>query len=91
MKKFNDERKELKELSPGVFYTLEIVGKLMAVRTKKNISQRKLSELSGVPQKTISRIESGIDSPKLETIGKLAAALQMEIILVSEQANETHL
>ncbi|UUV46887.1 helix-turn-helix transcriptional regulator [Bacillus phage vB_BanS-Thrax4] len=84
MKNFNDIRSELKDENPSLFFTLEIMGKMMAIRTKKGISQRELSKLSGVPQKTISRLENGLDYPRLDTLGKLAYALGMKIILVED-------
>jgi transcriptional regulator with XRE-family HTH domain len=56
----------------------------MATRERRGLSQRELSKLSGVPQKTISRIENGLDSPKIETLGKLASALKMKIVLVED-------
>ena len=88
MKNFDDVRNELKENNAPLFYTLEIIGELMAVRTRKEMSQRELSRLSGVPQKTISRIESGLEpSPKIETLGKLASALKMRIVLVEDSDN----
>ncbi|PGF05096.1 helix-turn-helix domain-containing protein [Bacillus toyonensis] len=61
------------------FQTLEIVGLLMAERVKRGLSQRELSKLSGVAQKTISRIESGEDIPSIETIVKLAKHLGYEV------------
>lgn len=61
--------------------TSTIVGKLMAKRDRIGMSQRQLSELSGVPQKTISLIESGKTIPKLYTLIKLAKTLEMEITM----------
>ena len=75
MKNFDDIRKELKEEDEALFHTLELVGNIMAIREEKGISQRQLSTLSGVAQKTISRIESGIDVPNFTTLIKLANGL----------------
>jgi DNA-binding XRE family transcriptional regulator len=90
MKTFDDLRNELATKDPDLFISLEIVGKLMAARDRKKVSQRQLSKLSGVPQKTISRIENGIDVPKLKTLFKLADALdlQLELSLVEKKTNE---
>lgn len=90
MKKFEDLRNELLDEDPLLFISLEIVGKLMAARDRKKISQRELSRLSGIPQKTISRIESGKDVPKLPTLIKLANALdlKLELALVEKRTND---
>ena len=45
------------------------------MRIKSSISQRKLSQLSGVANSTISRIESGIVTPDLVTLDKLKKVL----------------
>lgn len=87
MKNFDDVRNELKSENPSLFFTLEITGKIMATKDRKGISQRKLSELSGVAQKTISRIENGIDVPTLETLGKLAHALGLKIVVIEDDSS----
>ena len=52
---------------------------LLKARKDRNITQKELSELSGIPQKTISRIESGKDLPNVNTIIKLVTSLRKEI------------
>ena len=44
-------------------------------RTEKNLSQKELSALSGVPQQTISSLETGAREPTAETLYLLAKAL----------------
>jgi transcriptional regulator with XRE-family HTH domain len=84
MKTFNDLRQDLKQKDPDLFITMEIVGKLIAARDRKKLTQRKLAEMSCVPQKTISRIENGIDIPKIPTLIKLANVLDLEITLINK-------
>ncbi|HFK1786762.1 TPA: helix-turn-helix transcriptional regulator [Bacillus cereus] len=88
MKTFDDLRKDLAKKDPDLFIALEIVGKLMAARDRKGLSQRELSRLSNVPQKTISRIENGIDIPKIPTLLKLANVLGLEITLIDKTTEE---
>ena len=88
MKNFDDVRKDLAQKDPDLFIALEIVGKLLAAKDKKGISQRELSRLSGVPQKTISRIENGIDVPKIATLLKLANVLDLEFSLVDKKTKD---
>lgn len=82
IKTFDDIRSEQKNENRLHFEIMEIIPKLMVERNKQGISQRKLSELSNVAQKTISRIESGINIPNVGTLFKLADALGYEISLV---------
>lgn len=90
MKTFNDLRKDLKQKDPNLFMVMEIVGKLIAARDRKGLSQRELSKLSGVPQKTISRIESGVDIPKISTLIKLSNELDLELTVIDKN-NESSL
>jgi transcriptional regulator with XRE-family HTH domain len=76
---FNDVRTELKEKDYGMFVALEIAGKIMAARERKGISQNELSKISGVAQKTISRIENAMDTPRISTLFKLTSALDLTL------------
>lgn len=53
--------------------------KLKLERTRLNVSQEKLAELSGLNQKTISMIECGKNSPTIETINSIAGALKIAV------------
>ena len=49
--------------------------RLRGLRRDAGMSQQRLAELSGVGRVTIARIESASQSPRLETIHRLAAAM----------------
>ena len=49
--------------------------RLRGLRREAGLSQQRLSELSGFGRVTIARIEAASQSPRLETIHKLAAAM----------------
>lgn len=51
-------------------------------RVDHGLTQRQLSELSGVPQADISRIEHGAGNPTEATLQRLAAALERRLSLV---------
>lgn len=63
---------------------------LKIYREKKGISQHKLSSLSGVPQQTISAIESGArKNPGIETLLPLARAMGCLVDdLIAEDSDE---
>lgn len=50
---------------------------LRHIRDQRGLSQDKLSELSGVPQNTISLVERGVRTPHNGTLSKLAQVLQV--------------
>lgn len=53
--------------------------RLKEIRTKSNITQERLAELSGISSNFISQIERGRNKCSLETIHKLAIALNTPI------------
>ena len=59
-----------------------IIGELIKARQEKNISQRKLGEMSGVKQPIISRMESGETSPQLDTVLRVLAPLGKTLAIV---------
>ncbi len=52
---------------------------LRAARRRKGDSQRALAELTGVPQSTIGRIESGVVTPRVDTLSLLLRACDDEL------------
>lgn len=63
-----------------------IAERLQAARKTKGLSQRELSELAGVPQAQISRIEAGAVDLRLSSLAALAHALDLELALVPRKA-----
>lgn len=50
-----------------------------AARAKKNLSQKELSELSGIDQSDISKIERGVANPSVGTLTRIAEAMGAEL------------
>jgi DNA-binding XRE family transcriptional regulator len=55
-----------------------IAGQLLALRHRRGLTQRRLSELSGIQQADISRIERGETQPTTVTAKRLADALGVD-------------
>ena len=55
---------------------------LVCLREEKSISQRKLADMAGVTNSTISRIEADSVKPDPATLEKLAAALNVDKTLL---------
>lgn len=50
----------------------EVIKALIGARIEQNLTQEQLAKLSGIRQSNISRIESGVCSPTIATLGQLA-------------------
>lgn len=56
-------------------FEMQLIQAAINARQRKNISQRKLSELTGIKQPSIAKIESGKRIPKVDTLQKLLLAM----------------
>lgn len=59
----------------------DIIQALMEARKKQNLTQKELSERTGITQADISRIENGTRNPSLEMIKRLAKGMGMRLKL----------
>ena len=80
---------------------LDLAKRLVNARTEKNLTQEKLSELSGVSVSEISRIENGRYSATVETLCRLSNALDVgldsllydlfpKVVSIMETMDEKH-
>ncbi len=60
----------------------ELMRLLVEARREKGLTQKQLSEMTGISQADISRLESGEGNPSLKTIQRLATALDRKVQLV---------
>jgi HTH-type transcriptional regulator/antitoxin HipB len=58
---------------------------LRAARRKKGLSQAEAGKSVGIDQATISKIERGESNARVDTLFRLLAALDMEMILETRQ------
>ncbi len=68
------------------YATSHIPATLKSAREAKGLSQRALSELSGVPQSHISRIENGAVDLRVSSLVELARVLDLELALVPRKS-----
>lgn len=67
-------------------YTIEhIASRLKSERKARGLSQRELSQLSGLPQSHISKIENGTVDLRLSSLIELARVLGLELTLVPKK------
>lgn len=70
-----DDRRNMEEIEAAA----DIVSSLIKRRQELGLSQRALAERCGIPQSSVSRIESCSVAPKLDTLIKLMQALQLKL------------
>jgi predicted transcriptional regulator len=58
-----------------------IAEKVAQRRTQMNLSQRELAELCGTTQSAIARLERGGRPPRLDTLLRIAEALDCELLV----------
>ena len=61
---------------------MDIIDKIVTIRKQRGISQQKLSEMTGILQPVIARVESKKSSPTIEFLSKVLNALDLELSLV---------
>ncbi len=59
----------------------QIVMAMIEGRQRKDLTQKQLSETTGITQADISRLETGTANPSLRTLKRLAAGLGMKLKL----------
>lgn len=59
----------------------DLIVNLIKARKKNKITQVKLSQMTGIPQTTISRLESFNTIPTLQILIRIANALDFSLIL----------
>ena len=63
----------VREEKPAAF--VMVGNAVAAARARKGISQKELSDLTGIDQSDISKIERGIANPSINTLSRIAQAL----------------
>lgn len=56
--------------------------RLKYLRSSRELSQQELAELSKISQSTIAQIESGKKDPSINTLKKIASALDIELAIL---------
>lgn len=87
MKAYNDYKKEIlkndeiKSEYDALAPEYDIIEAMIIARNNLNLTQKDLSEKTGINQADISRIENGTRNPSLKMLKKLASGLGMQLKL----------
>lgn len=66
----------------------EISNEVSAVRRHRGMTQKQLAQKSGLTQSNISNIENGTSKPTIDTLRKIADALEKRLVIVLEDREE---
>jgi len=72
-------RARLARVEDEGWFFAQIADQVVARRTARNLSQRELAELVGTTQSAIARLEAGGRPPRIDTLLKIADALDCEL------------
>ena len=61
---------------------VEIISSIIDARRARGLSQRDLSEMTGIKQPAIARLENGHISPSVDTINRLLAPLGKKLAVI---------
>ena len=73
-------RRHLAHADEGWFFA-SIAEQVADRRTELGVSQQQLAELCGTTQSAIARLESGGRPPRIDTLLRIAAALDCELVV----------
>ncbi|MGN1347764.1 MAG: helix-turn-helix domain-containing protein [Acutalibacteraceae bacterium] len=59
----------------------QIIKAMIDTRNKKDMTQKQLADITGIPQADISRLENGNANPSLRTLQRLADGMGMKLKL----------
>ena len=91
--KYRDEElkknPQLKEEYDALEPEYDIIQAMIDARESRNMTQKELSEITGITQADISRIERGTRNPSLEMVKRLAKGMGMVLKLEFVPENKT--
>jgi ribosome-binding protein aMBF1 (putative translation factor) len=83
---FSDYMNDDERVSPvereRINFEIALIGKMIEAREAKGLSQRELSEISGVKQPAIARLEGMKATPQIDTLFKVLHPLGYTIEIV---------
>lgn len=79
----------MRDIRDDAFYE-RITRQVIDRRGELNLSQRELAELCGTTQSAIARFESGARPPKIDTLIRIAEALDCELDVTFRPRTRPH-
>jgi predicted transcriptional regulator len=74
-------RERLAGVEDGGWFFAAIAGRVAERRGERGLSQRELAELTGTTQSAIARLEAGGRPPRIDTLLRIANALDCDLVV----------
>ena len=74
-------RQKLAGVEDGTWFFAAIADRVAERRAELGLSQRELAELTGTTQSAIARLETGGRPPRIDTLLRIANALDCELVV----------
>jgi transcriptional regulator with XRE-family HTH domain len=74
-------RERIASVDGDGWFFAQIAGTVVERRLARNLSQRELAELTGTTQSAIARLEGGGRPPRIDTLLRIADALDCELVV----------
>jgi transcriptional regulator with XRE-family HTH domain len=73
----------------GAAFYAAIARQVIDQRTARRLTQAELADLCGTTQSAVARIESGVRPPRIDTLRRIAVALDCELAVLLRPRTET--
>lgn len=84
--KFSDFYNDDANVSPAerakIEFEVELIGKLIAAREAKGLTQQQLAEAAGVKQSAVARLETLKATPQIDTLFKVLTPMGFKLTIV---------
>lgn len=84
--KFSDFYNDDANVSPAerakIEFEVELIGKLIAAREAKGLTQQQLAEAAGVKQSAVARMETLKATPQIDTLFKVLTPMGFKLTIV---------
>jgi transcriptional regulator with XRE-family HTH domain len=67
-----------------------VAANVSRLRHRRGMTQRQLAEAAGMRQPRIAEIESGLANPQIETLARIAHALEVDLSVLHRPNDATH-
>ena len=81
------EDKEFKNEYNNIQPDIDIIRAIVSARTSQNLTQKQLSEKTGIDQSDISKLENGTRNPSINLLKRLADGLGMDLKIKKKKKN----
>jgi DNA-binding XRE family transcriptional regulator len=84
---YNDDRNVSPTERAKIEFEVELIGKLIAAREAKSMTQEQLAEAAGVKQSAVARLESLRATPQIDTLFKILTPMGYKLTIVPSDNN----